>query len=145
MTINKDDYFTMTKLGGGGASAAGPEDPLHGIRSALKWQDAWMMAIALAWSDKDLEDALIGDPVTFFAVHCNYRVPDGITLTVSRMDADTKDAMGRKPGWDPANHIWFLKKSELTMYLPPKPDQSHQAVALSAYLATGRTYPFTSL
>jgi hypothetical protein len=39
---------------------------------------------------------------------------------------------------------WYLAPTRVDMYLPPKPALDQQAVALANYVATGRTYPFTS-
>ncbi|WP_437953706.1 BMA_0021/BMA_0022 family TOMM bacteriocin [Sorangium sp. So ce296] len=120
------------------------EDPIQGIRGALEWQNAWMTAIALVWSDDtgELQDALIEDPETFFKKQCKYTLPAGIQLTVRLMPE--KDDKGDKNEWNTEKRQWWMSKSEVVMYLPPAPaDEKQRPVALSTYAATGRAYPFT--
>jgi ribosomally synthesized peptide (two-chain TOMM family) len=107
----------------------------------MAWQYAWTSAIALAWSNPNMKSQLITDPHHFFKVYTNYILPSGITLTVKEMEKSDKD--GQVTGWDPWNRIWYLQKTELTMYIPTPPPLDQQAVALAAYSATARAYPFT--
>lgn len=148
----KDDRFSSTQPFGKGhgygehggkhdIDPAAAEDPLAGLRGAMAWQYAWTSAIALAWSDPAMKSVLLGDPHLFFKVYTNYTLPSGITLTVKEMEK--ADMAGNTTGWDPKNKIWYLQKTELTMYIPPPPPHDERAVALAAYVATARAYPFT--
>lgn len=126
----------------GACTATHPENPLSGIASSQAWQVAWVSAIALAWSSDQLKADLIADPAKFFQTHCNFKVPDGLTLGVRAMVE--ADAEGRATGWDAQTKVWYLQNTSVIMYLPPAPEVYQQAIALSAYAATGRTYPFTT-
>jgi ribosomally synthesized peptide (two-chain TOMM family) len=147
----KDDRFSHTRPFGHGTGhgygdkhnidPAAAENPLVGLEGALAWQYAWTSAIALAWSDKKLTKQLCDDPHKFFKVYTNYILPTGIKLTVKPME--TEDGAKEQTGWDPHNKIWYLQKTELTMYIPTPPPLEQQAVALAAYSATARAYPFT--
>lgn len=119
----------------------GPEDPIAGIRGDAEWENAWLSAVALAWSSPELQQRLIDDPRGFFLGQLGYNVPAGLTLYVRASEG--KDPDGRPTGWDPVNRLWYLHNTELVMYIPPPPELKDQALALSAYAATGRTYPFT--
>lgn len=145
---SRDERFSGTRpfgaVPGSGDSNIDPapaENPLVGLEGSLAWQYAWTSAIALAWSDPKLKALLIADPHVFFKVYTNYILPSGITLTVKEMEKN--DGAGQATGWDPANKIWYLQKTELTMYIPTPPPLEQQAVALAAYSATARAYPFT--
>jgi hypothetical protein len=47
-------------------------------------------------------------------------------------------------GPDMSNDPWSrLPKLQLTIAIPPAPEPALQAVAITAYQDTGRTYPFT--
>jgi ribosomally synthesized peptide (two-chain TOMM family) len=145
-THQDDDGFTHTvpygvPLPGDRTHPVGPEDPLVGLRGALAWQYAWTTAIALAWADPDKARELMTHPRRFFKVYAGYDLPEGLNLTVKQMkESDTKH---QKTGWDPANRMWYLQNTELTMFIPPAPPVDQQAVALAAYVATARAYPFT--
>jgi ribosomally synthesized peptide (two-chain TOMM family) len=117
----------------------GPEDPIAGLRGAIGWQYAWPTAIALAWASEDRRQELKNDPREFFRVWANYKLPEGLTLHVE----ETPQKPGELSGWDPEKGCWYLKKSVLTMFLPPRPNVDQQAIALAAYNATARAYPFT--
>jgi ribosomally synthesized peptide (two-chain TOMM family) len=151
----KDDRFSSTRPFGTGhghgyghghgdkdnIDPAAAENPLVGLEGALAWQYAWTSAIALAWSDAKMKKQLVDDPHHFFKVYTNYILPTGIKLTVKEMEKH--DKAGEATGWDPDNKIWYLQKTELTMYIPTPPPLEQQAVALAAYSATARAYPFT--
>lgn len=142
MSVTPDSGFhTSFSMEGDAIHPVGPEGPLKGLRDSMKWQDAWMMAIAIAWSNEALQQELIQEPRKFFKERCDFDLPPGLTFKV--ITTPEKDSEGNRTGWDPEKKLWYLKNTEVTMYLPPAPALQDQAVALSAYLATGRTYPFT--
>lgn len=119
------------------------EDTVDAIKHEFEWRDAWLRAIALAWSDPKLKDRLIRDPETFLEEFCNYKLPDMLSITVvddpeQRWEAGSKD----KPG----DFKWHLRKHELKLFLPSAPLQKElYAVALADYDSTGAPYPFTTL
>jgi ribosomally synthesized peptide (two-chain TOMM family) len=118
------------------------EDPLLALKSSLQWQNAWIAAVALAWSSEADKAWLLRDAPDFFNKRCAWKVPDGLTLVVT--DQPTHDGAGKPLGWDEAQQAWYLASTKVIMYLPPPPVAPQQAVALANYLATGRTYPFTT-
>jgi ribosomally synthesized peptide (two-chain TOMM family) len=114
------------------------EDPLQALRCNIAWQYAWETAIALAWSSEAMEKALVENPKRFIWEHSKYEVPEGIDLHVEK----TTDPAAK---WNPqeGGGHWTLQKNQLTMFIPRRPPAEQQAVALAAYNATGRSYPFT--
>jgi len=128
------------------------EDILLANKKNAEWQPAWLRAIALAWSDPKYRDELVGvDERTkapkaraFLKKYCNFDVPEHLLLRVEQDDdADS--------GWDPvggdrdpSTWLWKVKQTEMTMYIPKKPPAAQQSVALAAYEAMGRIYPFTT-
>jgi ribosomally synthesized peptide (two-chain TOMM family) len=128
-----------------------PEDWTAASKTNADWQPAWLRAIALAWSDPNLMAELVGvdakgEPKAkaFLQKHCDYTVPAHLRLEAR---ADTGAGAGWYPGGVDANPdtwVWKVSQTELVMYVPVKPDVSQQAVALAAYEAIGRVYPFTT-
>lgn len=135
---------------------------LYGLEYMEEWRATWQRAIALAWSDPVdepgrtcLKSQLLANPFHFFKTYCNYALPPTVDLLV--VDAATlPDAQGFVPGTfspdnpdDPGganapNWRWVLPRSVLIMFLPPPPaDDKIKAVALAAYEAVGKSYPFT--
>ena len=57
-----------------------------------------------------------------------------------------RDTAKRHPEtFDRAEDSWEgLPPMHLTLYIPPRPDAPDQAIAITAYSDTGRTYPMTS-
>jgi len=129
------------------SQAVPPEEPIQAISAMMRWQNAWMAAIAMAWASEEDKEALLRDAHTFFKTRCGWEVPEALDLSVS----DQPDPSGERTGWypdgiggDPKQKGWHLARTKVIMYLPPKPEVKQQAVALANYLATGRTYPFTT-
>lgn len=125
--------------------AAGPvraEDPLAGLKTDMGWQNAWMTAMAMAWANEADKQALISHPEIFFRERLGWEVPEGLRLVVT--DEPSHVENGQRLGWNQAQQAWYLAKTEVRMFLPPKPAVDQQGVALASYLATGRTYPFTT-
>jgi hypothetical protein len=89
---------------------------------------------------------LINYPFLFLKTYCNYALPPTVDLVV--VDATTMTSpwgfqqdpsTPNGPGWR-----WTLSPSVLIMFLPPAPtDGTSDAVALAAYEAVGKSYPFT--
>jgi ribosomally synthesized peptide (two-chain TOMM family) len=121
------------------------EDFTAASKKNADWQPAWLRAIALAWSSTRMKEDLIADPKAFLLNYCGFELPDHLLLTV-REDDDPES------GWDPTGGddkpntwLWKVKQTELTMYIPKRPEDADQRpVALAAYEALGRVYPFTT-
>ncbi len=139
---SEEEWFETKPYGPAGRDHVEPEDPIQGLRSTLLWQAAWHTAVALAWSDSNHLSELIRDPRAFFEDRCGYVLPEGLTLRIVETppaEVPTEPA----PGWDPDKKAWRLRKTVVTMYLPPAPALEERAVALAAFAATGRAYPFS--
>jgi ribosomally synthesized peptide (two-chain TOMM family) len=147
-------FFRQTQAGGSddkGRTQANMQsiayqkaDYIHGIEYTEEWRATWLRAVALAWSDKNLQKELIADPAAFFKKYCNYNLPPTVDLVlVDPSTLNTEPECGFSPGsgydWE-----WQLPRSVLIMFIPPKPkDADQQAIALAAYEAVGKQYPFT--
>ena len=122
------------------------------------WRTAWQRAIALAWSDPGLKHKLVHDPFLFLKEHCNYALPPTVELLVVPCETlkprlpSEHDTLGfhAEQGHDNGpNWKWVLPRTVVIMSLPPPPggwdhpDQNSYAVALNAYDAVGKSYPFT--
>jgi ribosomally synthesized peptide (two-chain TOMM family) len=111
------------------------------LESALHWQVIWPRAIAMAWADDDFRDALIADPRGVIEETFGYHLSENLDLTIEQATAGTFERESITPGEDDP---WAgLPKLKLTLAIPPRPSQQLQAVAITAYQDTGRTYPFT--
>lgn len=116
------------------------ENFVLGAGISYDWLPAWLRAIALAWSDTQLKQALVERPQEFLKTYCNYTIPDTVEIVVRE---DTASQFTT----DPNNHDsyqWVMSKNVLILNLPQKPEsESQAAVALAAYEAVGLSYPFT--
>lgn len=122
------------------------------LEAHMRWQVIWPRVVAKAWRDPDFHAALLADAETAIGEVFGYHFaaslklvvkdePNEVAFDVSKAyntDNDLRTEEGRAK--DPWNG---LSPMELTLYLPPKPDADLQAVAITAYEDTGRTYPFT--
>lgn len=147
-------FFTKTQRNGKDGDGKSPAnmssityqkaDYIHGIEYTEEWRATWLRAVALAWSDSDLQNELMDDPAAFFKAHCNYCLPPTVDLVVvdpSTLSTEPSCGFSSGSGYD---WQWQLPRSVLIMFLPPKPaDASQQAIALAAYEAVGKQYPFT--
>jgi ribosomally synthesized peptide (two-chain TOMM family) len=149
-------FFTQTQASGNGnksrtqanmsSIAYQKADYLHGVEYTEEWRATWLRAVALAWSDTSLQNELMANPAAFFKKYCNYNLPPTVDLVVvdpSTLNTDPQCGFspGSGSGYD---WTWQLPRSVLLMFLPPKPaDIKQQAIALAAYEAVGKQYPFT--
>jgi ribosomally synthesized peptide (two-chain TOMM family) len=121
---------------------------LEALEQNADWQPAWLRAIALAWQSDEYKRELTGNPREFLRKYCHYELPRYLELKIEE-DPSKESAFdpGTPGGAAPAeNWVWHLPLTHLTMYLPPKPkDEGVAPVALAAYEAIGKTYPFTTL
>ncbi len=123
------------------------EDPIQGLDTQLKWQYVWVEAVSLAWRDPAFKKLLLDDPRGTLFTYFGFDLGPYVELKVREAtppppDARAKNGLQRAfGGWDPATDPL---KSEMVMVLPPAPKVEDQAVALSFYNASGRSYPFTT-
>ncbi len=113
---------------------------------ANEWQEVWMKAIAIVWSDdaagqtKNYRQQLCQDPRAFLATHCGFTVPAGLELTVqSSQDHE------HKLGWNPTQQSPSPGAAKMNLFIPTAPEAlSQQTVALSSYVNTVKQYSFTT-
>jgi len=113
------------------------------LESSLHWQVIWPRVIAMAWTDPDFHEAVKANPREAIAAHFGYVLSDAMKLEVKDAPAEATfepDDFGPHTDNDPWSKLPPL---ELTVVIPPRPDAALQAVAITAYQDTGRTYPFT--
>ena len=104
----------------------------------MEWQNIWLRAIALAWSNPEFKKALLADPRVAIRKAFDYEVNEALDLSVAEVTAEEAQ-------WNTKGNVdWCnLPNMRLTMPLPPAPKIADQAVAISDYADAGRTYPFT--
>lgn len=109
------------------------------LESTMHWQLIWPRVIALAWQDPKFKAALLKDARKAIKTKFQYDLSPELDLTIV-------DAPEGSPGFrqglkaDP----WAgLPRLKLEIVLPPAPSADVQAVAITVYQDTGRTYPFT--
>ncbi len=108
------------------------------LESTLHWQVIWPRAIALAWEDPRFHAALKADPKKAIKDTFGYKLSDNLDLEI--VDAPADDKYDEAAAADPWHNLPQLK---LTLSIPPKPPAEIQAVAITTYQDTSRTYPFT--
>lgn len=112
----------------------------------MRWQVVWPRVVAKAWRDPEFHKDLLADAEKAIEDKFSFRFAESLKLTVKdeprNVVFNIDKAYNSTPGSaeDPWNG---LSPMELTLFLPPKPDVDLQAVAITAYEDTGRTYPFT--
>jgi ribosomally synthesized peptide (two-chain TOMM family) len=107
------------------------------------WGTVWTRAIALAWESDEFKQRLIKDPKGTFQMELGYQINPHLELVIE----EDLEGYFDHTKVDKNDDSWVgLKNMQLTLYLPPKPeDPRHWAVALAEYADSGRSYPFTSL
>jgi ribosomally synthesized peptide (two-chain TOMM family) len=113
------------------------------LESSLHWQVIWPRVIAMAWADDEFHEAVKANPRDAIAARFGYMLSDTMKLEVK--DAPPEATFVPEDlGPDTDNDPWSkLPPLELTVVIPPRPAAALQAVAITAYQDTGRTYPFT--
>lgn len=113
------------------------------LEQTMHWQVIWPRVIAKAWEDLEFKAELLKDPTGTINKYFDYQLSEELDLTIIDSPASTPefdiDKAFNKNG-DPWRD---LPKLKLTIALPPAPKLEHQAIAITAYLDTARTYPFT--
>jgi ribosomally synthesized peptide (two-chain TOMM family) len=116
------------------------------LESTMHWQVIWPRVVAKAWRDQEFHAALLADPKQAILGTFGYKLIDELNFTVKDAPADAKFDVEKayNVSTESPQDPWSrLPHMELTMYLPPAPPADLQAVAITAYQDTGRTYPFT--
>ena len=116
----------------------------------LGWQTTWARVIAYAWQDEAFRARLLDkktDMRVLLREEMGYELPVDLDLTVVEVKQGQQSPDGGSTyGWQKmpnGTEKWVLPRMKLYMPLPPPPPVEMQAVALSSYLDTGKTYPFT--
>ena len=95
--------------------------------------------------DQTFHDALLSDPRGAIKEGFGYELSPDLDLTIADAPADaTFDPAQAMVADGSAGDPWGkLPNLALTITIPPAPPPALQAVAITAYQDTGRTYPFT--
>ncbi|HZU85332.1 MAG TPA: BMA_0021/BMA_0022 family TOMM bacteriocin [Polyangiaceae bacterium] len=117
-------------------------DPLKAYDQIAKWERVWAEAVALAWRQWDqangFKDALLADPRKAILDRFGFQLP---------LDVDLRVEVSKQPAdYDKGTESWQHPRavSHLTLTLPKPPAKvEDQAIALSHYVASGRSMPFT--
>jgi ribosomally synthesized peptide (two-chain TOMM family) len=110
------------------------------LARALRWRTIWPQVIAHAWADQDFKAALKDDACKAIKARFNYELSPELKLIIEDAQCGTYN-----PDAEPGKDRWKgLPQMELKLYIPPAPELKHQAIALTHYSETGRTYPMTS-
>jgi len=113
------------------------------LESALHWQVIWPRIIAKAWGDEKFHEEVKANPREAMEAYFGYRLSSNLKLTIE----DAPSTTTFKPednNPDTKEDPWSnLPPLELTIFIPPAPEPALQAVAITAYQDTGRSYPFT--
>ena len=132
--------------------------------NARRWQVIWPQVIARAWADPAFKAALIKNPRETITRSFNYDLNADLDLTIQDAPDGTpgfnydlfkelyltfQNAPDGTPGYNPnaerEGDPWKgLPRMELKLYIPPSPPAEQQAIAITVYSDTGRTYPMTS-
>jgi ribosomally synthesized peptide (two-chain TOMM family) len=119
----------------------GQDDTADAYAKAKRWQLIWPQVIAMAWADSEFKKALIDDPHGTILKHFNYELSKELHLKIEVARSGYYNPFHNKEQEDPWQGLPLM---ELTLYIPPAPPEKHQAIAVTAYSDTGRTYPMTS-
>jgi len=109
---------------------------LPSYESLLEYQEVYLRAIALAWSDKAFKKDFLADPRSAMEMYFGYACPWNVTIKVS-------EPTGPEFGWKPKEKRWVLPRIRATFGLPIAPKVEEQLVAFAAYNDAGPTYLFT--
>ena len=122
---------------------------LPSYESLLEYQEVYLRAVALAWSDPEFKKNFLADPRTAMENYFGYSCPWNVTIRVT-------EPTDPKYHWTPAKDgqpgKWTLPRMKATFGLPDtpykpgtpeKPDIKQQLIAFAAYNDAGPTYLFT--
>lgn len=108
-----------------------------------RWQVIWPRVVAKAWADDTFHRELLDDAKNAIERHFGYALLGSLKFTVEDAPEDAKFDPAKEALSEPDDPWSALPSMELKMYLPPAPRAELQAIAITAYEDTGRTYPFT--
>jgi ribosomally synthesized peptide (two-chain TOMM family) len=102
--------------------------------SLLEFQEVYLRAVALAWTDDGFKALLTSDMRAALENYFGYDCPWNVDLK----------AVEGGTGWDSKTKTWDLPKMLTSVGLPNKPETfEEQLVAFAAYNDAGPTYLFT--
>jgi ribosomally synthesized peptide (two-chain TOMM family) len=114
-----------------------PQDNrLPSFESILEFQEVYLRAIALSWTDATFKQALLEDTALALARYFGYKCPWNVKLRV-------REPAGPEYGWNPTAKAWCLPPSKSSFSIPVAPAVAEQPVAFAAYNDAGPTYLFT--
>jgi ribosomally synthesized peptide (two-chain TOMM family) len=104
--------------------------------SLLEFQEVYLRAIALAWTDEQFKQLFLLDPRGSLRNYFGYDIPWNVDLKV-------QEANGPGDGWDPVTRKWQLPPMRTSFGVPKAPKVEEQLVAFAAYNDGGPSYLFT--
>jgi ribosomally synthesized peptide (two-chain TOMM family) len=115
-------------------------DPMKAYDEIARWERVWIEVVALAWKDPVFRKSLLAhggkDARAVINKKFNFELPKDVELKVVQAGPKLKS-------WD-ANKEHPRALTVLTLVLPraPAAPEDH-AIALSRYVASGHSMPFT--
>jgi ribosomally synthesized peptide (two-chain TOMM family) len=109
---------------------------LPNYESLLEFQEVYLRAVALAWTDAKFKAQLLDDPYRAFRDTFSYILPWNVELRIF-------EPIDPKQGWNPKARQWNLPLMRTTFGLPAAPAFEEQLVAFAAYNDAGPAYLFT--
>ena len=113
------------------------------LEASLHWQVIWPRIIARCWEDAEFHEAIKNDPRGTIAKYFGYALSTNLSLNIKDAPAGATFEPDDNNPYTPDDPWAKLPPLELTLVIPPAPEPTLQAVAITAYQDTGRTYPFT--
>ena len=104
----------------------------------VRWQLEWPFVIVKAWKDGGFRKLLLAKPRAALA-SMGIDLPRNITLHVKA--PEHPNAGWQKEGDPGQGPHWELPNTEITLWLPPTPDEEQQALAIVAYSRFGHENP----
>ena len=109
---------------------------LPSYEDLLEFQEVYLRAVALAWSDHKFKEQFLKDPRSAMADTFSYMLPWNVDFRV-------KEANSHEHRWHPQRREWTLPRSKISFGVPKKPEFEVQLVAFAAYNDAGPNYLFT--
>ncbi|MBT8339091.1 MAG: hypothetical protein HKP58_16110 [Desulfatitalea sp.] len=125
----------------------GYDNRLPDYESFLEFEEVYLRAVALAWTDEDFKEKLLSDAESAIEQYFNYRCPWSLDIQVREVnEKEIELGAGWHPPAEGRQGFWKLPKDTFYYRLPPKPDTidpEEEPIALAAYNDSGPTYLFT--
>jgi ribosomally synthesized peptide (two-chain TOMM family) len=112
------------------------DNRLPTYESLLEFQEVYVRAVALTWTDPVFKQEFIQNPTVALEKFFGFRATWNVELEIKEADQPGQ-------GWDPATKSWNLPPLECSFGLPEKPVVEEQLLAFAAYNDAGPTYLFT--